>query len=162
MIHLCSKNKNKNNLVTFRGNPLKCVDILCTQTSESCHNSWDNEVKIVYLIFHTLHALLVVPTLAWLKSACYLSNIFSLLLPGSLLSNQTHQTLCWCPVCWTNYGRLCSLYGNLCLIILWSFLHAVVLNMQHNGSYVAMACCVYLHDIKSPICTFTVILFVMF
>lgn len=71
-----------------------------------------------------------------------------------LKSNQTHQTLCWCPVSWTDYGRACSLYGNLCLIILWSFLHAVVLNMQHNGSYVAMVRCVHLHDIKFPICMF--------
>lgn len=141
----------------FRGNQLKCVDILCSKTSESCHSSCDNQVKIVlHLSSPHSHG-------CKLNSASPLSNIFSLCCCPALtelLSKQMHQTPCWCPVCWTNYGHLCSFYGNLCPMILWSFLHAVVLNMHHNGSYVA--CCVYLHDINSPLCMFTVILLVMF
>lgn len=68
---------------------------------------------------------------------------------------------CWCPVCWTNYGHLCSFYGNLCQIILWSFL-GVVQNLQQNGAYVAVAQCLYLHGVHSPICMCTVILSVLF
>lgn len=58
-----------------------------------------------------------------------------------------HQTLCWCPVYQTNYGHLCSFYGNLCRLMLWSFLRAVVLNMRHNGACVAMARCLCLHGV---------------
>lgn len=139
---------------------------ICSQTGKSCPNSWDNQVKLWY--FPPLHAPLVLcQTLAWLKSACWLKYHFSLLSVclslTELLSQQSwlHQTPCWCPVCWTNYGSLCSFYGNLCHITLWSFLRAVVLNMQQDGDYVAMARCLYLHGVYTLMCMFTVILLVL-
>lgn len=145
---LCdSLDQSEHRLVSFSSMKSKDFHILCTQTSESCRNSRDNRVKncvfdssqLCMLPWARVKHICTLPRLLALNLPVSCSAVFSLLSLAELLNRNKCNWIKRC-VCLTNYGHLCSFYGNLCPIILWSFLHPVVLNVQHNGAYVAMAC----------------------
>lgn len=108
----------------------------CLGKSKGFYSFQSNQMNVVWYLT-PLH--IALPSLAWRKPAISCSSSSSLSL-RELSSKQTrHQTLCCRPLCRTDYRRFCSLYGNLCVQTVWSFLGAVALNERHNSTYVAMA-----------------------
>lgn len=102
----------------------------------------------VILTLHTFACsffLLCFSTLACLRWSAVSLSLLSRW--AFIKTNEAASNTASAPVCWTNYGHLCSFYGNLCQIVLWSFSRAVVLNMQHSSAHVAMARCMCLHAV---------------
>lgn len=131
---------------------------ICTQTSKSCPNSRVNEVEIVYFMFDTSACSSSSDTQAQI---CLLAEASFPFVSLSFYRNKhgciKHSVCSLCAGLIRGWG----FYGNCCQIVLWCFLHPVVLNAtqsrsRRHGSLFLFAC------FFSHICMFPLIFLVLF